>query len=98
MGEEVSARTCIGCGAQRPKKELIRLSRDDGRIVIETTGEQLGRGAYLCPSKSCFQGAVKRKTFQKALSITLDEAGVEALAKEFQAKIRIVGSESNAQN
>ncbi len=61
--------------------------------MIETTGKQLGRGAYLCSRESCFQGAVKRKTFQKALSIELDEAGIESLAKEFQAKMRLVGTE-----
>ncbi len=96
MGNKMPERTCIGCSTKRPKKELIRLAKVDGNIVIETTAAHLGRGAYLCSSNACFEMAAKRRMFQKTLSIGLDEVGVEFLAKEFRAKIRLVGSETNA--
>ncbi len=71
MGKSSDApvRTCIGCRAKLPKHRLIRFSAgEDGRLIPDPLYLHTGRGAYLCPSKSCFKRAFKRKdAFPRAL-------------------------------
>src|SRR5512136_1661850 len=43
-------RTCAGCGARRPKGEMIRVGAgQSGEVVVAGKGKSSGRGAYLCP-------------------------------------------------
>lgn len=67
MPKKIPMRTCIGCGAVRPKKELIRIvMTKEGEILLDQTGRANGRGAYLCDDPLCLQKAKKRKGLQKA--------------------------------
>lgn len=53
-------RTCVGCREVRPKARLIRLvRRTDGVVVIDRSGVEPGRGAYICPRRECATGALK---------------------------------------
>lgn len=53
-GRPLPHRTCVVCGAHRPKRELYRIVRTpDGEVVYDPTGKQNGRGAYLCGEESC---------------------------------------------
>jgi predicted RNA-binding protein YlxR (DUF448 family) len=50
----VPMRRCVGCGASRPKKELVRIVRtSSGEIEVDQVQRQAGRGAYLCPEAGC---------------------------------------------
>ncbi len=47
-------RTCISCGAKRPKGELMRMVLDPaGKVVKDEPGTRPGRGAYVCRGGSC---------------------------------------------
>ena len=47
-------RSCIGCGAKKPKRELIRIVREpDGSIHPDASDRSNGRGAYLCRDIAC---------------------------------------------
>lgn len=69
-------RTCIGCGARRQKRELIRIVCPQGQFAVDLTGKQAGRGAYLCVQKpdadepkikrTCFETALARRAFERA--------------------------------
>ena len=49
-------RTCISCRTKRDKEKLIRLVLDDqGLVVRDDRGRGKGRGAYVCPDKSCWK-------------------------------------------
>jgi uncharacterized protein len=50
-------RTCISCGAKRCKGNLIRLVLMDmaGTVVRDDSGTRPGRGAYVCPRKTCWE-------------------------------------------
>ena len=67
-------RTCIACRKVDAKRGLIRLVRlSEGRVAIDPTGKQPGRGAYLCAERGCWEAALKRKAVERALKIeTLD--------------------------
>jgi len=63
----IPIRTCISCGTKRNKYELIRLVMDaQGRVVRDDRSKFPGRGAYLCPRDSCWEGLKKNKRLLKA--------------------------------
>ena len=60
-------RTCVGCGEESPKRELMRVIRTpEGEVMYDPTGRANGRGAYVCRSIDCVRLARKKKAFSKA--------------------------------
>lgn len=81
---KVPMRTCIGCQQVRPKKELIRIVRKaDGSIATDPSGKISGRGAYLCPSVSCLNAALKKRRIPIALNTEVKSEKLSELQKEF---------------
>jgi predicted RNA-binding protein YlxR (DUF448 family) len=62
---EGPVRSCIGCGAKKPKRELRRLVAGEGTVTTDPHQTAPGRGAYLCGA-GCLTAAVKRKALQRA--------------------------------
>ncbi len=65
-------RTCVGCRERAAKRELLRVtagSDPDGRpaVVPDPTATAPGRGAHLHPTAECYELAVRRKAFGRAL-------------------------------
>ena len=60
-------RTCIGCRRTAGPAELVRVARrPDGSIGVGRS--EPGRGAWLCAgSAACFETAVRRRAFARAL-------------------------------
>jgi uncharacterized protein len=60
-------RTCIGCRRKSGPAGLVRIARrPDGSLAVGR-GEP-GRGAWLCAgSEVCFDAAVRRRAFSRAL-------------------------------
>ena len=66
--KKIPVRRCVGCNAQRPKRELVRVVRSpEGEISIDLRGKAPGRGAYLCPSAACLAKARKAKRREASL-------------------------------
>ncbi len=78
-------RSCVACGAQRDKRDLIRLARIPGgeagetRLVVDETALAGGRGAYLCAEPACWTGAVDGPGLARALRGALTAAERDAL-------------------
>lgn len=71
---KVPMRQCLGCNAHKPKKELIRVVRTpEGETVLDLVGKRSGRGAYICPEKSCFVKARKSKRIENVLECKISE-------------------------
>ena len=67
-------RQCLGCNVHKPKKELIRVVRTpEGETVLDLVGKRSGRGAYICPEKSCFVKARKSKRIENVLECKISE-------------------------
>ena len=65
-------RTCVSCRAERQKRDFVRVVRaPDGSVSIDNTGRTNGRGAYLCADQSCWTGALKKKSIERALGVSL---------------------------
>ena len=81
--KKIPLRKCLGCNEQRPKKELVRIVRTpEGTIVLDKTGKQSGRGAYLCPQIACLKKAIKGKRIEKSLETRISEEIYEQLERE----------------
>lgn len=81
--KHIPQRTCVVCRQEGDKRGLIRLVRGpDGRVAVDPTGKQSGRGAYLCQQPDCWEKALKQpQLLNRALNTSLDEADREAIAR-----------------
>ncbi|MHC1578265.1 MAG: RNase P modulator RnpM [Dehalococcoidia bacterium] len=73
-------RTCIACRQVKEKKELIRLvSTESGVVEVDQLGRKPGRGAYLCPSKTCWELALRKNRLDYALRTKLRDDNRQTL-------------------
>lgn len=73
-------RTCVGCGEESPKRELLRVVRGtDGAVRYDPTGKANGRGAYVCARRQCVEAAKKKKSFSRALKVEVPDDLFDAL-------------------
>ena len=68
----VPIRTCIGCRERATRSELLRVvigSDASGQPAVcpDPRGTAPGRGAHLHPTTGCFDLAVRRRAFSRAL-------------------------------
>ncbi|PKH44166.1 DUF448 domain-containing protein [Nocardioides alpinus] len=73
-------RTCVGCRARATVSELLRVvagSDAEGRpaLVPDPDHRAPGRGAHLHPTQECWQLAVRRRAFSRALRSGVPLAG-----------------------
>lgn len=78
--KKIPSRTCIGCGAQKGKNELIRIVKNQlGEIKLDKTGKLPGRGAYICDKSECLELAIRSKKLEKAFETKIEESVYESL-------------------
>ena len=83
--KKIPMRKCLGCNEMKPKKELIRAVKSpEGEISLDLTGKKSGRGAYICPDKSCFQKARKAKRLERALEAQSPESVYDLMDEELK--------------
>ncbi|MFN3183355.1 MAG: YlxR family protein [Nannocystaceae bacterium] len=61
---------CVACRTRKPGTALLRFRRrPDGHVVPAYSPKRAGgRSAYLCPSRSCYETAIKRRAFTRTLA------------------------------
>ena len=65
---------CVGCRERAAKSELLRVvagsdSEGHAAVVPDPDGTAPGRGAHLHPTSACYDLAVRRRAFSRALRI-----------------------------
>ena len=84
--KKIPMRMCLGCNEMKPKRELIRVvHQKDGTILLDATGKQAGRGAYICPQLACLKAARKARRLEKAFSCRISEEIYDALEAAMQS-------------
>lgn len=84
--KKVPLRKCTGCGEMKNKKEMFRVIKTpEDKIILDTTGKQNGRGAYICSSSECFQKARKSKALERSLKAAIPEEVYDELEKELKS-------------
>ena len=68
----VQIRTCIGCRSTDAKNSLIRLVNGRDGIVVDPTGKQNGRGAYIHTNQQCVDRILDVRMLSKALRVEID--------------------------
>ncbi len=84
MSKKIPLRQCVGCNEMKSKNEMMRiLKTTEDEIILDTTGKQNGRGAYLCKNADCLKKAIKHKGIERSLKMNIDKSVYESLEKEF---------------
>jgi uncharacterized protein len=82
--KHIPQRTCIVCRQKTDKRHLVRLVKtaEDG-VLVDTTGKQNGRGAYVCRQPVCWDKIINTKILDNALKteISANEKASMALQK-----------------
>ena len=81
MKKKIPMRMCIVCKQMMPKKELVRIVKNENGVQVDYSGKVNGRGAYVCTSKECAEKLYKTKALNRAFSCEIDE-NTYALVKE----------------
>ena len=80
--KHIPQRTCVACRKVRDKRELMRLVRvPDGSVEVDTTGKRVGRGAYLCRARECWEAGLKGNRLEHALRTSLTQDNRERLIR-----------------
>ena len=75
----VPVRTCIGCRGRTAKSDLLRVvvgsdAQGQPAVCPDPRGTAPGRGAHLHPTVKCYDLAVRRRAFSRALRLGVGSA------------------------
>lgn len=78
--KKIPTRSCVVTREKYPKQELIRVVRTpEGSVVVDETGKQNGRGAYLKRDLSVIEKAEKNKILSRHLEVDVPSEVFEKL-------------------
>lgn len=81
--KKVPLRMCTGCGEMFDKRTLVRVVKSpQGEVSLDLTGKKAGRGAYVCNNTECLKKARKKKAFERAFQMQIDEAVYNKMEEE----------------
>ena len=85
MQKKIPQRQCMGCRERKAKRDMIRVVRGtDGEVSLDFGGKKNGRGAYICPNMECLKKALRSKSLDRALEVTIPEEVYDRLRKEME--------------
>ena len=74
-----------GMGSRFGGLKQIEPMGPNGEFIIDENHKLNGRGAYICPSKECFEKAVKSKGLERSFKHSIPKEVYEKLEKELDA-------------
>ena len=83
LNKKVPLRMCIVCKESKPKKNLVRIVKNDNEFIIDKTGKLNGRGSYICNNDVCIENLSKQKVLNKVFKCNIDNAVYEKLKEQF---------------
>lgn len=76
-------RMCTGCGEMFDKRTLIRVVKSpEGEVSLDLTGKKNGRGAYVCNNLECLKKARKKRAFERAFLMKIDDEVYNKMEEE----------------
>ena len=80
--KKIPMRTCLVTKEKCEKKQLVRIVRTPSKeVVIDVSGKQNGKGAYLKKDLEVINKAQKSKILDRVLEINVPESIYEELTK-----------------
>jgi predicted RNA-binding protein YlxR (DUF448 family) len=78
----------MGCRERKAKREMIRVVRGtDGTVNLDFGGKAPGRGAYICPNMDCLKKALRSKSLDRSLEVTIPEEVIHRLEREMEGNV-----------
>lgn len=79
-------RMCTGCGEMFDKRTLVRVVKSkEGEISLDLTGKKAGRGAYVCKNADCLAKAKKKKAFERAFGVKIEDEIYDKMQEEIKS-------------
>lgn len=73
--KKIPMRTCVVTKEKYPKKDLIRVVRTpEQNVIVDKTGKQNGKGAYLKLDESVILKAKKSKVLDRTLEVSISDS------------------------
>ena len=84
-------RTCVGCRQRSAPRRLLRFRLADASgVAVDPESRHGGRGADVCPRRSCLSAAAQRGGFSRAFRCRVDPDG-QRLVDQTVAAVRDYG-------
>lgn len=81
--KKVPLRMCTGCGEMFDKRTLVRVVKTpQGEVQLDLTGKLSGRGAYVCKNVDCLKKARKKRAFERAFSMQIEDSVYTIMEEE----------------
>ena len=82
--KHIPQRTCLVCRQKTDKRSLTRIvSTKDNGVLIDLTGKQNGRGAYICDQPMCWEKIITNKqVLVQALKTDVTTEEIAAIATQ----------------
>lgn len=77
-------RMCAVTREKLPKKELVRLAVEDGKVVIDEKGKVRSRGLNIKPDIEVLDRLIKSGSIKRGLGINLNDKDTVGLRSEFE--------------
>jgi uncharacterized protein len=78
-------RTCLGCGEQAERSQLIRLRAGTmGELIADKIGT--GRGGYLHRAEQCWEKFMRRKSVYRAFRVEIGKSEKEKLVQALKER------------
>ena len=78
--KKIPQRMCVVTKEKTDKRNFLRIVKTtDNQILVDLTGKQNGKGAYITKSKEVLEKAKKNKALDKALEITIPDSIYEEI-------------------
>jgi hypothetical protein len=62
----------MGCNSKKDKNEFIRIVKNkQNEIIIDETGKQEGRGAYICNNIDCLKKLIKSRRLERVFKMKI---------------------------
>lgn len=79
--KHIPQRSCIICREKQDKRQLTRIVYlQNGQVMVDPTGKQNGRGAYVCTRPECRHQLVHSKLLDQALKTTISNEDKDRLS------------------
>ena len=81
--KHIPQRSCIICREKQDKRQLTRIVyTPTGQVLVDPTGKQNGRGAYVCTRPECRHQLVHTKLLDQALKTTISSEDKDHLSAQ----------------
>ncbi len=84
-----AVRTCVGCRQQGSRKDLVRLVISQNNLSFDLNKNLPGRGSWLHKQTSCFDQAVNRGSFNRAVKAKLSPESLAKLKEQAEKMLEI---------